>query len=181
MSLSNPSLHSLHSLSPGSSPTTADFPSHNHTPHSLSRQHSLQQLPYENSYGHGVSTARYETALQTPLPPSPGPLDSFSTDGDQGRSKRQRTAATMPAPGADTGSAKRLSRARSDSAPLGYGIGQSWTHGNRPRSGSGLAPRGGRREDLMVNISSAGARNGVNAGPPPLLSVSPINKTPPGQ
>ncbi|THH08909.1 hypothetical protein EW146_g8841, partial [Bondarzewia mesenterica] len=51
-SLSNPSLHSL---SPGSSPTAPDFPahvhshthphSHSHTPHTLSRQHSFQH-PY---------------------------------------------------------------------------------------------------------------------------------------
>lgn len=39
---------------------------------------------------------------------------------------------------------KKTSRARSDSAPLGYGFGglTSWGGAGRPRSGSGLVGRG---------------------------------------
>lgn len=160
-SLSNPSLHSLHSLSPSSSPTAAEFPSHTHTPHNLSRQQSFQHIPYESAasmhahhahaLGHGVSTARYETALSTPLPPSPGPgggLDAYGDD--RGSAKRQRTVA-----GDEIGVSKKASRARSDSAPLGYGLGSGWPQ-TRPRSGSGLGQRAlGRREELPVpNIGS---------------------------
>ena len=47
-----PNAASLHSLSPASSPTTADFPTnghiHNH-PHSLSRQHSF---PHNHTHSH---------------------------------------------------------------------------------------------------------------------------------
>ncbi|THH20073.1 hypothetical protein EUX98_g8652, partial [Antrodiella citrinella] len=99
-SLSNPSLHSLHSLSPSSSPTAAEFPSHTHTPHNLSRQQSFQHIPYESAasmHGHHphlghISTARYETALSTPLPPSPIPTGGMDAFGDdRGSGKRQRT------------------------------------------------------------------------------------------
>ncbi|TDL26659.1 hypothetical protein BD410DRAFT_882301 [Rickenella mellea] len=195
MTLGNPSLHSLHSLSPTSSPTATDFPSHPHShshsqSHSLSRPHSLQHIPYEHVYGHGhgVSTARYETALSTPLPPSPGPMDALTApDGshgptsgaDQGRAKRQRTAPTPPSSAtgehahshAQTGTGaggnstgKRLARARSDSAPLGYGLGQPWGHGGRPRSGSGLAPvRSARRDDGLL-VGGIGLGIGIGIG-----------------
>ncbi len=157
-SLSNPSLHSLHSLSPGSSPTAPDFPSHTHTPHNLSRQHSYHQIPeystamHTNHHGHShlVSTARFESAITTPLPPSPGPLDAY--DDAQGR-KRQRTGTS--ASDEQLGS-KKGSRARSDSAPLGYNLNAGWPQ-TRPRSGSGLQSRvnTGRREELPVpNIGS---------------------------
>ncbi|KAI0782796.1 HSF-type DNA-binding-domain-containing protein [Abortiporus biennis] len=171
-SLSNPSLHSLHSLSPSSSPTAAEFPSHTHTPHSLSRQQSFQHMPYDtgapmhpahhhqhHSMGH---PGRYDNALSTPLPPSPG-MDVFGEE--RGSNKRQRTSGSSTSVGDDigvgvsvvsgVGVAKKGSRARSDSAPLGYGLGSGWTQ-TRPRSGSGLGPRGlGRREELPVpNIGS---------------------------
>ncbi|KAH8093236.1 HSF-type DNA-binding-domain-containing protein [Cristinia sonorae] len=174
-SLSNPSLHSLHSLSPSSSPTAAEFPSHTHTPHNLSRQQSFQHIPYESAasmhahhahaLGHGVSSARYETALSTPLPPSPGPngLDAFGDD--RGSGKRQRTVGGGGG-GDDIGVSKKGSRARSDSAPLGYGLGSGWTQ-TRPRSGSGLGQRAlGRREELPVpNIGS------FSRGTLPMLSI----------
>lgn len=181
MSLITASMHNLHSMSPGSSPTAADFPSHPHSAHPLSRTHSLQHIPYDGGYGHGVATTRYDNALQTPLPPSPGSLDSFNTDSSD--RKRQRTGAPTisstpggPVGVADANSSKRLSRARSDSAPLGYGIGQAWSQ-NRPRSGSGLAPR--RREDMMPNISNPVPRGMTNGLHTPMLgATSPMVKAP---
>ncbi|KAH9945739.1 HSF-type DNA-binding-domain-containing protein [Amylocystis lapponica] len=176
-SLSNPSLHSLHSLSPSSSPTAAEFPSHTHTPHSLSRQHSFQHMSYENAasmhnhgLGHGVSTARYETALSTPLPPSPGPMDFEDPQGRLG-AKRQRTGPPTPQ---GTEPSKKGSRARSDSAPLGYGLGNGWTQ-TRPRSGSGLGPRAARRDELPVpNIGSFSRGNNTL----PMLSIPPVKQSP---
>lgn len=196
------SFHNLHSFSPSSSPTTTDFPPssahHGHAAaHSLPRTHSLQHIPYDTNGGyaaHGVSTARYESALTTPLPPSPG-AGAFDTLDSASDRKRQRTGSSGLSPSVsalaqDGSQTKRLSRARSDSAPLGYGMNQPWTHGSsRPRSGSGLAPRGtaaGRRDDLLVNISGTanrGANNTVNNGPhsaTPLLNVSPVTKGPAG-
>ncbi|GJE93839.1 HSF-type DNA-binding-domain-containing protein [Phanerochaete sordida] len=164
----NPSLHSLHSLSPGSSPTAPEFPSHSHTPHNLSRQHSFQHVP---DYGgasihghHGMSGSRYDSAMATPLPPSPGPMDVF--EDAQGR-KRQRTNPE------DGSGGKKGSRARSDSAPLGYQLTSGWQQG-RPRSGSGLQSNrvsSSRREELPVpNIGS------LSRGHPlPMLSI-PVGK-----
>ncbi|KAI0364680.1 hypothetical protein BV20DRAFT_955707 [Pilatotrama ljubarskyi] len=251
-SLPNSGLHSLHSLSPGSSPTTAEFPSHHtqhqhahaHTPHSLSRQHSYQHIPSYDGSGmhappppaathhahshhahqhphahahqhqhphhhphhgmHGVSTARYENALATPLPPSPGPMDFEDRIG----AKRQRTgpgsSTSFSVPGTADGSSggsasssstlKKGSRARSDSAPLGYGL-TSWPQ-TRPRSGSGLAPRGaggsspggsglgalggvgsmgnggGPRREEVPNIGS------LSRGQLPMLSIPSMTKQP---
>ncbi|OJT13498.1 Heat shock factor protein [Trametes pubescens] len=216
-SLPNSGLHSLHSLSPGSSPTTAEFPSHTHTPHSLSRQHSYQHIPsYDNMHAqhhshhahhahqhahhhqqqhhgmHGVSNARYENPLTTPLPPSPGPMEFEDRIG----AKRQRTgpgsSTSFSVPGSADGSApnssslKKGSRARSDSAPLGYGL-TNWPQ-TRPRSGSGLAPRGlgsspggsnlgmgsmstGRREEVP-NIGS------LSRSQLPMLSIPSMTKQP---
>ena len=81
-------------------------------------------------------------------------------------------------------SIKKGSRARSDSAPLGYGL-TSWP--TRPRSGSGLAPRGmgsspggsglealngsGRREEV-TNIGS------FSRGQLPMLSIPSMTKQP---
>ncbi|OSD04910.1 hypothetical protein PYCCODRAFT_1486510 [Trametes coccinea BRFM310] len=172
-SLPNGGLHSLHSLSPSSSPTTAEFPSHTHGPHTLSRQHSYQHIPsYDGMHHahshhhthhthqhahhhqphhsgmHGLSNTRYEPAIATPLPPSPGPMDFDDRLG----AKRQRTgpgsSTSFSVPGTADGSSsgssstlKKGSRARSDSAPLGYGL-TTWPQ-TRPRSGSGIAPRSG--------------------------------------
>ena len=107
-SLPTGGLHSLHSISPGSSPTAPEFPSHTHTPHSLSRQHSYQHIPYDAMHPqhhghshhphhshhhsphhslHGMSAARFDSAMATPLPPSPGALDYDERVG----AKRQRT------------------------------------------------------------------------------------------
>lgn len=178
--------HSLHSLgpSPGSSPTTADFPhsahhshhhSQSHTPaSSLSRQHSFQHLPYESAALHHGAHAQYgryggggDAPLSTPLPPSPGPMD---LDERVGSAKRQRT---VPSSGLSTpigmggeGPGGKKSRARSDSAPLGYGtLGGAWGAAGRPRSGSGLGAsvRGIgalRREETIPNIGSVGRATG---------------------
>ncbi|KAI0326249.1 hypothetical protein GY45DRAFT_1259307 [Cubamyces sp. BRFM 1775] len=216
-SLPNGGLHSLHSLSPSSSPTTAEFPSHTHTPHTLSRQHSYQHIPsydgmhhaqshhthhahhhahhhqaHQAHHGlHGVSTARYESALTTPLPPSPGPMEFDDRIG----AKRQRTgpgsSTSFSVPGTADGSnggsstLKKGSRARSDSAPLGYGL-TNWPQ-TRPRSGSGLAPRGvgssaggsslgmgnGARREEVPNIGSLSRGQTL-----PMLSIPSMTKQP---
>ncbi|KAI0676113.1 HSF-type DNA-binding-domain-containing protein [Trametes maxima] len=211
-------LHSLHSLSPASSPTAAEFPSHAHTPHSLSRQHSYQHMPsydsmhtshhphshhahhthqhaHHHHHGmHGVAPGRYDTSLTTPLPPSPGSMDFDDRMG----SKRQRTgpgsSTSFSVPGSSDGSTsssstlKKGSRARSDSAPLGYGL-TSWPQ-TRPRSGSGIAPRGmgtspggsnlaigsmanGARREEVPNIGSLSRGQQL-----PLLSIPSMTKQP---
>lgn len=131
-------------------------------------------LPH--SLGHGVSTARYETAISTPLPPSPGPLDFDDLQG-RGGVKRQRTnappaAQSTGASGADQ--SKKGSRARSDSAPLGYGLASGWTQ-TRPRSGSGLGSRGMRRDELPVPNIGALSRGHTL----PMLSIPSLAKPPP--
>ncbi|KAI5123208.1 hypothetical protein M0805_003974 [Coniferiporia weirii] len=194
MALPN-AFHNLQSFSPTSSPTAADFPPHHghapthpHSHPNLSRTHSLQHIPYDTGYPHGVPPTRYDTGAEGAME-----LDASSSDR-----KRQRTGSTLSAVGLgpSDGSSKRLSRARSDSAPLGYanangngvntgGLGtqaQPWPHGHghapgvsgsRPRSGSGLAPRGvGRREDLLINISGT-ANRGTPSATSPLVNVSP--------
>lgn len=112
-SLSLPSMsnHSF-SLSPASSPTVGDFPTGSNN-RSLSRQSSFQ-----HSYD-PASNIRYDSALTTPLPPSPVP------GLEDPRSKRQRISpidppsnGIGPAPGG-----RRVSRARSDSAPMGSSLG----------------------------------------------------------
>lgn len=171
---------SMHSLSPGSSPTTAEFPQHTHVP-ALSRTHSLQHLNYGDTYGQTITT-RYDSAV--PLPPSPVQLDAFGAESDHGR-KRQRTGPPTLTPQnvsdtTDASGIKRMSRARSDSAPLGYGMGQPWGHGTRPRSGTGIGLRG-RRDDIIPSLSVAGPGRST-AGIPPMLSLIPHSnsqKTPP--
>ncbi|KAA1470262.1 hypothetical protein DENSPDRAFT_679744 [Dentipellis sp. KUC8613] len=165
---------SLHSLSPASSPTTSDFPahahhhahhSHSHTPHSLSRQQSFHYdgpaAPAHHLHG------RYDTPLSTPLPPSPGPSQGAAgqqMDFDERGGKRQRTAAGQ-------GEVKRLSRARSDSAPLGYGaMNVNWA-ATRPRSGSGLVVRPARGDAGMgmmgvPNIGRAIGQQGLGKPSP---------------
>ena len=184
---------SLQPFSPGSSPTGSEFTHpghvqqqghyahplhhghHGHTghPHHLNRAHSMQNIPYDSSF-------------TAPSPVSAGPRydDPMDLDGmGLGDRKRQRTGPGL-VPSSIEG--KRLSRARSDSAPLGYAAwGTAGAPGSagRPRSGSGLAqanaraaagtPQGsmqmgsqsiqgsGRRDDLMVNISGVGSGKGA--------------------
>ncbi|KAI0832035.1 HSF-type DNA-binding-domain-containing protein [Trametes gibbosa] len=216
-SLHTGGLHSLHSISPGSSPTTAEFPSHTHTPHTLSRQHSYQHIPsydgmhaqhhahshhahhaHQHTHHHhgmhsGVSTTRYEGPLATPLPPSPGPMELDDRIG----TKRQRTgpgsSTSFSVPGSADGSTsnssilKKGSRARSDSAPLGYGL-TSWPQ-TRPRSGSGLAARGLGNPPGGSNLGVGGMSNGarredvpnigsLSRGQLPMLSIPSMTKQP---
>ena len=117
-------------------------------------------------------------ALSAGLPPSPGSGDPFDND-IQGR-KRQRTSG---GPSGDDGgvSGKKGggSRARSDSAPLGYQLAGVWPQ-TRPRSGSGLQSRvtaGGRRDELPVpNIASVSR---AHHGLPTLSIPGGIIKQPP--
>jgi hypothetical protein len=164
----------LHSLSPGSSPTTTDFPTNTHIhphPHTLSRQ---------PSFPHTHSHPPYGTS------PSPVPMDF---EDAQGR-KRQRIVGggILPPPlssagtngvsptstVATDGTKQRLARARSDSAPLGYNnFGSSWA-ATRPRSGSGLAVRAPRREEMVVPSIGSVARAVAVAAPilPPMGSLA---------
>jgi len=194
--LNSQSLHSMQSLSsPNSSPTTADFPNQMqmHPPSAppLSRQHSYQQMAYANS--------RAEPATSTPLPPSPGSgsMDLFeSGEAGDGRikTKRQRTTnenlpggttaeeGSSPGTGGSSGvSGKRLSRARSDSAPLGYGLGAglntNWQGATRPRSGSGMTGRVG-----MPGVGNTNHTNGGGSGHgTPLLSISTVASNSPSR
>lgn len=114
--LSLPSVNTHnYSLSPGSSPTTSEFPAHQNSPHNLSRQSSFN---FDGRYDHAS------------LPPSPRPGQPGQVGDD--RVKRQRMSPVDPVPmgpslasgnqnanGDDPG--KKLSRARSDSAPMGGG------------------------------------------------------------
>ncbi|GLB41569.1 putative winged helix DNA-binding domain-containing protein [Lyophyllum shimeji] len=161
---------------------------------SLSRQHSFQHLPaYLRSSAGG-------DASQLPASPggssSMDLFDDASEPAARISSKRPRisteddasagdsmgpVSSSLSSPGtghphshpqAGMGAAqgKKLSRARSDSAPLGYGFGAvglttSWGGVGRPRSGSGLAGRG------VPNIGNAtrgggapGAGFGVGVG-----------------
>ncbi|RPD73133.1 hypothetical protein L226DRAFT_465877 [Lentinus tigrinus ALCF2SS1-7] len=165
-SLPTSGLHQLHSISPSSSPTTADFPSHTHTPHTLSRQHSYQHIPYDGMHHahshhthhpqhhhphhahHNMHAGRYDSqAIGTPLPPSPGPQMDYDERLGAKRHRPNPTSSSIPGPadGGMSGSSsamKKGGRLRSDSAPLGYGMSNFPIGGGRPRSGSGLAGRG---------------------------------------
>lgn len=118
-SLSLPSMNNHFSLSPASSPTTGEFPpapSHGAHHHSLSRQASFQHM---QSTSYDPSGGRFDTALATSLPPSPAP-------GGSQHIKRQRISPIDPptvGPVPSSASGRRVSRARSDSAPMGVGTG----------------------------------------------------------
>jgi hypothetical protein len=89
------------------------------------------------------------------------------------------TEANVPVAVALVGSnAKKLSRARSDSAPL-YGLGVGGWHGNtRPRSGSGMAPaqRMGGPSMAIPNLGSM-----MNRGGAPVLVIPPASANSPGR
>lgn len=163
---------------------------------SLSRQHSYQQMAYPNS--------RAEPATSTPLPPSPGAATSMdlfeAADVSDGRVnvKRQRTSnenltngttgaeetSGAGAAGGNGGNSKRMSRARSDSAPLGYSLGAglnaSWQGGTRPRSGSGMTGR-----NMGTGVSGVGGASRTNGGGSgngtPLLSMPTLTSNSPGR
>lgn len=172
MSLPN-TFQNLQPFSPGSSPTASEFAGHHqqqqqhyqqHQGHHLGRAHSMQNIPYDPSFIPSPVSGgqRYDEAMEL----DPGGTGAASQDR-----KRQRTGPVHVA-GVD-GNVKRLSRARSDSAPLGYAAwGPSLSNQGRPRSGSGLArvaqggmQTQGRKDDLVVNISGVGgAKSQVQPG-----------------
>ncbi|KAF7289492.1 HSF-DOMAIN domain-containing protein [Mycena chlorophos] len=148
---------------------------HGHT-HSLSRQQSFQHM----SFAHGRETG-------SPLPASPSSIGMEMFDESSEPRKRQRIMSSdEAAAGHPNGGAPhphhsasvdslsppkpRTSRARSDSAPLGYAIPPNgltpWTNapgpgpaptGGRPRSGSGIAHMGpGPAGRGMPNIGNMG-------------------------
>jgi len=111
----------------------------------------------------------------------------------QGRKRQRTTAAGVPPPASSAGTngvippmavaadgnKQRLARARSDSAPLGYNnFGSNWT-ATRPRSGSGLAVRAPRREDIVVPSIGTVAR-AVAAAQPVLPPMGSLALTAPG-
>ena len=174
----------MHGLaSPGDSPPGPNEVHLHHAP--LSRQHSFQHVA---GYGAGA-----------PASPVVGPSGSGggSTNGmemfEEGRVsiKRQRIEeegmdSAMLSPGGVGsgglvgGGKKPSSRARSDSAPLGYGFGVgagmgglsgAWGGGGggimgRPRSGSGIAGRGFVRGSVL-----AGGAGSSGSGTPLMGSI----------
>ena len=143
----------LQPFSPGSSPTGSEFAHpgnsqhgghyayssyqhhghHSGHQHHLNRAHSMQNIPYDTSFATSsvCGGPRYDDAME---------LDtSLSGQGICDR-KRQRTGPTFI-----TGSGlegKRLSRARSDSAPLGYGAWSTEAPTSAPPTSSGLSSTG---------------------------------------
>jgi hypothetical protein len=217
MNLNNPSLHALHSHmnSPNSSPTTADFPSHHqhhqqlHPQHSLSRQHSFQHL----SYARGGENLSASSTPQIPGSPGSGPMDLGMDEYEQGRgnNKRPRLSndihangagndsmslmSAMSSPGTSTAPSglagltvkKSASRARSDSAPLGYALGSHGSNGTlsagwgqqlRPRSGSGMGMGMGPRIPNINNMTRGAAAGGPPSGNgTPLLSIATVGES----
>lgn len=135
-----------------------------------------------------------------------------SGEGGRGSSKRQRTSNTnadvnlLPngvgvinvsvedtsaaggAGGATGGGPNGKRRARSDSAPLGYGLGAGlntgWQGGTRPRSGSGLTGRGmgaGMPGVVAANRTNGGGNGNGNCGGPALLSMPTLTSNSPGR
>ena len=162
-SLSLPSVNAhSYSLSPASSPTTSEFPMHHNSPHNLSRQSSFN---FDGRYDH------------TSLPPSPRPGPPGQAGDD--RVKRQRMSpvdqpmGTLPSiaggnpnanpqnVGGDPG--KKLSRARSDSAPMGGG-GPGFFGQTNSNGGLGGFPYGMQGAARARGLSSAGGRGKSNTG-----------------
>jgi len=139
------------SLSPASSPTTGEFPSpssHGAHPHNLSRQGSFQHM---HSNGYDSSSGRYDAALATSLPPSPAPGGSQHT-------KRQRISPIEPPTvgPVPSNASRKVSRARSDSAPMGVGTGLGVAGGNffNTTNGNGV----GNMNGYSYSGSSGGGR-----------------------
>lgn len=195
-------MHTMHTLSsPNSSPTAADFPSHmhhGHTHQSLSRQHSFQHVggfrgdstsstPLPSSPG-SISMELFDDGTGDSIPSGRGStkrqrLDENGTaNGINNSPDSISLMSSVSSPGSATGPGianltvpKKSSRARSDSAPLGY-AGALWQQGGlssggqqnqggigRPRSGSGLVPRG------IPNIGNMTRSNNAST---PLLSIT---------
>ncbi|KDR80900.1 hypothetical protein GALMADRAFT_1113959 [Galerina marginata CBS 339.88] len=202
LSMNMHAMHSL--SSPNSSPTAADFPSHMHhghahQSHSLSRQHSFQHVtsyrgetasstPLQSSPG-SISMELFDDGSCDPPPSGRGSTKRQRLDesgagvGVNGINSPDSMSlmSSVSSPGSGTGPGlssltvpKKSSRARSDSAPLGY-AGALWQQGGlggggggptgmgRPRSGSGLMTRGVPNIGNMTRSSNAST---------PLLSIT---------
>ncbi|KAJ7089774.1 HSF-type DNA-binding-domain-containing protein [Mycena belliarum] len=187
---------------PAAPPQQHHHPAHGHShSHSLSRQHSFQH----------ISFSRGETSA-SPLPASPGSITmEMFDDGESGRgsSKRQRMMSSDDHPHSASGGSPhphhassvdslsppkpRTSRARSDSAPLGYamqpgganggggGLGPwgAGAGGGRPRSGSGIAHIGQGQRGIP-NIGNMSRGVGPNGGGP-LLSLTTVPSNAPSR
>ncbi|TFK19948.1 hypothetical protein FA15DRAFT_153107 [Coprinopsis marcescibilis] len=158
MNINNPTLHTMHSMSPNSSPTAADFPTHlphhqpqHHShhqhqlhPHTLSRQHSFQHL---NGYG-----ARGDSSSSTPLPSSPGSGSmDLMDDFEHGRASNKRPRLSSHSEssslnGGDSGSLlSTVSSPGSSTSPpsvLSNGAGLKAGGGRSSRARSDSAPLG---------------------------------------
>lgn len=162
LSLPGVNAHS-YSLSPASSPTTSEFPMHHqqtNSPHNLSRQSSFN---FDGRYDH------------TSLPPSPRPGQT----GDD-RVKRQRMSPVDPPPmgtipsiaGGNpnanprdvAGPGKKLSRARSDSAPMGGGGPDFFGQANANGGLGGYSYNTAGGSTRARGLSSAGGRGKSNTG-----------------
>ncbi|KAF9784975.1 HSF-type DNA-binding-domain-containing protein [Thelephora terrestris] len=160
--LSLPNVNNAHgySLSPGSSPTTSEFPVHQNSPHNLSRQSSFN---FDGRYDHAS------------LPPSPRPGQPGQAGDD--RVKRQRMSPVDPPPmgtlstiaggnpnanGDDLG--KKLPRARSDSAPMGGAGPGFFGHGNSNGGLGGYSYNTPGVPTRARGLSSAGGRGKNNTG-----------------
>ncbi|KAF7309559.1 HSF-DOMAIN domain-containing protein [Mycena indigotica] len=143
-------------------------PPHHAPSHSLSRQQSFQHM----TFAHGR-----ETGSPMPASPSSIAMDMFDDSEPRKRPRMMPTEETHPngsphphhSASVDSLSPPkpRASRARSDSAPLGYAIppnnlGPSWptpTGGGRPRSGSGLSHMGAGRGSMPIGMGGGMPNN----------------------
>lgn len=205
-----------HTLSPSSSPTSADFPPPQFASSTNSGQSSSGQAPvngqgssvsgqqpqrrplvHRMSFDHGAGQT-FGGAYQSSRRPghdSAGPTlpssPSAVSEAEYGHSpttapgvgpripKRQRTNDSAPSlehPPELPQSMRKLSRARSDSAPLGYGLGSgsSWDVG-RPRSGSTRRPAAPPLPDYTVSgmVGVGSMMNGMSS-----LGISPPSAPP---
>ncbi|KAF8909240.1 hypothetical protein CPB84DRAFT_1834305 [Gymnopilus junonius] len=177
-------MHSMHSMgSPNSSPTAADFPSFQHI--SSYRGDSTSSTPLQSSPG-SISMELFDDGTGDPPPSGRSSnkrqrIDESGTGvGVNNSPDSMSMMSSVSSPGSNTGPGiaglavpKKSSRARSDSAPLGY-AGALWQQGGlsgpsgpgvmgRPRSGSGMMPRG------IPNIGNMTRNNNAST---PLLSIT---------
>ncbi|KAF4610839.1 hypothetical protein D9613_007181 [Agrocybe pediades] len=174
-------------------------PSHSHS-HSLSRQQSFQHVngyrgdsssstPLQSSPG-SISMELFDDGSGDPGPVSGRKRQRLDENGvgvPSGMSSNDSLSmmSSVSSPGSGTGHGlanltvpKKSSRARSDSAPLGYGA-SVWQQGGmssnganghgvmgRPRSGSNLVPRG------VPNIGNMTRANNAST---PMLAVSAVD------
>ncbi|KAI5833154.1 HSF-type DNA-binding-domain-containing protein [Schizophyllum commune] len=181
-----PPMHSMHSLavSPNSSPTGPEMPPyHSHAPSPLSSGAvSINGFPYARSQQQSYSAPDSGVSLPSHggLPPMQGMhMDMYHDGGGRAGTKRPRLAG-------DEGADRRMARARSDSAPLGFGYGGETVHDNggvwevRPRSGSEYHLDGDERHPTMaMGMPGMPGVHGqsVNRCPPPSgpsMLISPL-------